>query len=210
MRLLLDSSGAELVVALADERGVVIERRHPTGSILSRDIGTAVGEVLGELAMSDLVGVVVGSGPGTFIGSRVAISYGNGLAAAGKIQLAGVNSLAAVAAVHGGGRCAVLRDAGRNEVYWLGPAGDSDCRLVAYENLVVELASSSITTVVLEEPGECREQQSQRHKEILAIASRAGAQVTRCPGVPTEGLRRLASSAEPVAYVEPVYLRGYL
>ncbi len=152
MHLLLDSSGAELVVAISDERGVILERTHPTGSTLSRDIGAAVGEVVGELKASDFDGIIVGLGPGTFIGSRMAISFANGMAAAGNATLMGVNSLAAIAAVYGGGRCVVLRDGSRNEAYWLGPAGNDDLRLVELDKLPSELAANCIVNAVIEQP----------------------------------------------------------
>jgi tRNA threonylcarbamoyladenosine biosynthesis protein TsaB len=117
VRLLLDSSGAELLCALADAEGVILEQRYATGTPESRDIGAAVGFVMGELGPRDLDAIVVGTGPGSFIGTRVAISYANGLAAAGGMAVHGVNSLAAIGAVYAAGRCAVLREARRGGAY---------------------------------------------------------------------------------------------
>ena len=120
MRLLLDSSGAELVCALADAEGVYLETRCPTGPLESRDIGGVVGQLLGEPKIAELDAVVVGTGPGSFIGTRVAISYANGLAAAGGVALYGVNSLAAIGAVYCRGplRGAARRAAAGSVLVW--------------------------------------------------------------------------------------------
>ena len=87
VHLLLDSSGSELVCALADQEGIIVEERRRTGSADSRDIGAVAGSVLGELLVRDLQSVVVGRGPGRFIGTRVALSYANGLGATGEVPM---------------------------------------------------------------------------------------------------------------------------
>ena len=211
MRLLLDSSGAQLICALADREGVIAEDRHPTGSELSRDIGAVAGRLLGELLVSELAAVVVGTGPGSFIGTRVAISYANGLAAAGGVPLHGVSSLAAIATVYGSGRTVVLRDARRGEAYWYGPeTGDEQCRLVALKALPAELSSRGVATVVVEQTPPVAAGRRDVMAELLHGASQAGAQVVTCAGVPAEGLRRATGSSAAAQYIEPVYLRGFL
>jgi tRNA threonylcarbamoyl adenosine modification protein YeaZ len=209
--LLLDSSGAQLVCALADGEGVIAEDRHPTGSELSRDIGAVAGRLLGELLVSELEAVVVGTGPGSFIGTRVAISYANGLGAGGAVPLYGAGSLAAIAAVYGSGRTVVLRDARRGESYWYGPeAGDEQCRLVALEALPAELSARGVATVVVEQTPPVAAGRRDVMAELLHSASQAGAQAVTCAGVPAEGLRRAMVGSAPLKYIEPVYLRGFL
>lgn len=211
MRLLLDSSGAELVCALADGLGVIVEQRYPSGSPESRDIGSAAGRVLGELLARELEAIVVGTGPGSFIGTRVALSYANGLAAAGYVQLYGVNSLAAIAAVHGADHSVVLRDARRGEVYWYGPAGAAEpCRLVKPDSLPGELARHGINTAVVEQAPPEASPHSSTGAWLAEALSDAGVQAIFCPGVPAEGLRRMHAHSTPVEYAEPVYLRGWL
>jgi tRNA threonylcarbamoyl adenosine modification protein YeaZ len=210
VRLLLDSSGAELVCALADATGVLAERRYPSGSPESRDIGGAADLVLGALPAHELQAVVVGTGPGSFIGTRVALSYANGLAAAGNVPLYGVNSLAAIFAVHGAQHSVVLRDARRGEAYWYGASATGvQCRLVRPEDLPRELAAYGIKTAVLEQapagvsrhaaPGQWL------HDAIIA----AGVQCQLCPGVPAAGLHLMQAGAQAVEYAEPEYLRGW-
>lgn len=210
MRLLLDSSGAELVCALADGEGVILEQRYAVGTRESRDIGAAAGQVLGELLVRELDAVVVGAGPGSFIGTRVAISYANGLAAAGYAPLYGVDSLAAIAAVHGVGRSVVLRDARRGEAYWYGPAGaGAQCRLVRPEDLARQLAVHGITSVVLEQAVPGVSAHAAPGQWLQDAVNAAGVRSILCPGVPAEGLRRMQAGVHPVEYVEPVYLRGW-
>lgn len=211
VHLLLDSSGSELVCALADQEGVILEERRRTGTADSRDIATVAGSVLGELLVRDLKSVVVGTGPGSFIGTRVAISYANGLGANGAVPLHGVNSLAAIAAVHGAGRNVVLRDARRGEVYFF-HQGDVEqvVRLVAITELARELIAQGIVNVVIEEPAQQRRSFMETQNLIRRACSEAGAECSSCSGVPAEGLHRLRNIANPVDYVEPVYLRGFL
>lgn len=211
MRLLLDSSGSELVCALADAEGVIAEVRHPSGAQAARDIAAAAAPLLGELRVADLQAIAVGIGPGSFIGTRVAISFANGLAATGEVELYGVDSLAAIGAALGSGRCAVVRDARRAEAYVYGPSSDyPESRLLPLAELADQLALSAVGSVIIEEPAE----QSARAAEFMALgrhaAAAAQAQFLVVGGVPAEGLRRLYHGMSARRYLEPVYLRGFL
>ncbi len=98
MRLLIDSSGAGLVCGLAEEGAerVVAEVIRPVQQ--GEAIDAVVAELLGHCTMADIYAIVVGTGPGSFIGTRTAISFANGFAAAADVPLYAVNSLAAIAA----------------------------------------------------------------------------------------------------------------
>lgn len=88
--------------------------------------------------------VVVGSGPGSFTGVRIAASLAKGLCAATGASLRAFSSLAAVAASTGlAGRICVVTEARRDEVYaaaWSGPPGPqpSEGPLVARLEEVLE------------------------------------------------------------------------
>ncbi len=211
MRLLLDSSGYGLVVALADSQGVILEQFHENGTPLSRDIGSAAGAVLGELSVSDLEQIVVGTGPGSFIGTRMAISYANGLATAGGGGVVGVNSLGAVASVYGSGRAAVLRDARRNEVYLYFPRGTSGplCEITKLTGLEAKLRQLNIQRVIIEVPAPTKAGTTPICM-VRQAAIDTGVEVVACNSVPAEGLRRAGSLGQSAPYVEPVYLRGFL
>ncbi len=211
VRLLLDTSGGEAVCALADGEGIILEQRAPTGSAASRQFGELAGQVLGSLRSNDLDGVVVGLGPGTFIGTRVGISFANGLAAAGGVPLYGVASLGAIAAVYGAGRTAVVRDARRGEVFLHGPsAGGVDCVLLPLAELGEALHARGCVKLVLDDGPQGGRNWPELRREIIAVAAGRGVEVQGAPGVPAEGLRRLALPSARLEYAEPVYLRGFL
>ena len=112
------------------ERHVVEPRRHRelllpfAAALLSeRDVGYA-----------DLDGIVLGNGPGSFIGMRIAASVAQGLAFAGGAKLLPVSSLAAVAAeVTADGarrRVLVAQDARKGQAYVAEFARDANGVLV--------------------------------------------------------------------------------
>lgn len=73
------------------------------------------------LGASDLQGVVVGSGPGSFTGVRIAASLAKGLCHARGLELFSFSSLAAVAAgARCGGPVCAMFDARRGQVYAAG------------------------------------------------------------------------------------------
>jgi len=82
-----------------------------------------IGELLAEsdLGLSELHAVVLGNGPGSFIGMRIGASVAQGLSFGAGIDIVPVSSLAAVAAeafTHCDADCVVVvQDARMNEVY---------------------------------------------------------------------------------------------
>jgi len=98
--LALDTSTAMASVALYDGDHVVSEstwlagREHSTRLLIEIDVAL---ERVGRAA-SDLTGLVVACGPGSFTGVRVALSVAKGVAFARGLPLWGVNSLDVTAA----------------------------------------------------------------------------------------------------------------
>jgi tRNA threonylcarbamoyladenosine biosynthesis protein TsaB len=210
VQLLLDSSGSQLVCALADNDGIIVSEQVATGTPESRDIGAVAGRVLGSLEPRGLDSVVVGLGPGSFIGTRVAVSYANGLAAARHHQLKGVNSLAAIHAFYATGHSAVVRDARRGDVYLYCPGVEPDTRIVPIHLLKNELRLLEVDELVIEEISVAYATRRDVVGEVQGEAADAGVRALMCDGVPVEGLRGQAASTGAVDYVEPVYLRGFL
>ena len=99
------------------EKHVVEPRAH------TRILLPMITAVLDEAAVTvaDLDAVVLGNGPGSFIGMRIGASVLQGLAYGAGINIVPVSSLATVAAeaivVHGADKVLVAQDARMNEIY---------------------------------------------------------------------------------------------
>jgi tRNA threonylcarbamoyladenosine biosynthesis protein TsaB len=118
----LDTSSVACSVALARE-GAVFERHAVLPKEHTRLLMPMIGEVLAEAStkLRELDAVVLGNGPGSFIGMRIAASVAQGLCYGGGLKLLPLSSLAAVAhealRVSTAERIAVAQDAHMNEVY---------------------------------------------------------------------------------------------
>jgi len=75
-----------------------------------------------ELKVSDLDALVLGNGPGSFIGMRIGASVVQGLAFAADLKIVPISSLAVVAVEvfqsHAGDHAAIAQDARMNQVYF--------------------------------------------------------------------------------------------
>jgi tRNA threonylcarbamoyladenosine biosynthesis protein TsaB len=118
----LDTSSAACSVALSLE-DAVFERHAVLPKEHTRLLMPMIGEVLAEAGtnLRELDAVVLGNGPGSFIGLRIAASVAQGLCYGGGLELLPLSSLEAVAnealqlsAAEG---IAVAQDAHMNEVY---------------------------------------------------------------------------------------------
>lgn len=143
--LAIETSTDACSVALA--RGERTASRH---EILPRQHTRLLVPMIDELldaaglAAADLDGIVLGAGPGSFIGVRIAASVAQGLAFAAGASLLPVSSLAAIAAeVFAAGsvsRVLVAQDARMNEVYLAGYEADES--LLPVPLLPVRLAAA--------------------------------------------------------------------
>lgn len=123
MKLLaLDTSSVACSVALAIGETVVqqhAERPREHTRLLMPMIRTVLDE--GEVTLAELDAIVLGNGPGSFIGMRIAASVAQGLAHGADLGIVPVSSLAAVAvaaqAEAPGERIVVVQDAHMSEVY---------------------------------------------------------------------------------------------
>ena len=127
MKLLaIDTSSVACTVALGSGSGdgdAVIERHEEQPREHTRLLMPMIREVLDEAgaALEDLDAIVLGNGPGSFIGMRIAASVCQGLAHGAGHKIIPVSSLAAVAAEvfdnSDAKEVAVAQDAHMNEVY---------------------------------------------------------------------------------------------
>lgn len=132
--LAVDASAAVGSVAAASPTALV-ERSLDAASMPSDSLGGTIAEAIAAVGGSpaSLAGVVVGLGPGSFTGLRVALATVKGLAYGRRTPVYGVSSLALIAAGHGPGLVAPVLDARRGDVfcglYEVG-AGGVPCALV--------------------------------------------------------------------------------
>ncbi len=123
MRLLaIDTSSDACSVALqvgaeTIDKHVVEPRAHT--KILIPMIEELLGDA--EVTLAELDAVVVGNGPGSFIGMRIGASVAQGICHGAGLQIVPVSSLAAIAAEvieeHGAENVLVAQDARMHEVY---------------------------------------------------------------------------------------------
>lgn len=82
---------------------------------LSSELAAALKKA--RLDFSKLDAIVVGLGPGSFTGLRIAVTTAKALAWAGKMKLFGFSTLEAIAAAGDGGLATIVAEAGRGNVY---------------------------------------------------------------------------------------------
>ena len=123
MKLLaLDTSSDACSVALQLGESV-IERHEERPREHTRLLMPMIRSVLeeGNVGLADLDAIVLGNGPGSFIGMRIAASVAQGLAHGAGLKIVPVSSMAAIAArllAEPGSRTVVVaQDARMNEVY---------------------------------------------------------------------------------------------
>lgn len=127
LSLALETSTRLGSVAVGRDGRLLAESSLSVRAAHSETVLPEVGRLLERcgVAARELDRVVVGAGPGSFTGVRIAASLAKGLCAATGARLAAFSGLAALAAGAGAaGRICALLDARREEVYaaaWTGP-----------------------------------------------------------------------------------------
>src|SRR5580698_1317011 len=114
--LLINTCGAEGVVALAEDGAVVAAEVLP-GRSSSEQLMPAVRRLMEarNWRVRELAAVAVVIGPGSFTGVRVGLSAAKGLCEAGGVGLVAMSRLALVAGSEG--EVVALLDAGRGDYY---------------------------------------------------------------------------------------------
>jgi len=134
MKLLaIDTSSLACSVALNDD-SKIYERHEEQEREHTRLLTPMIEDVVLEagIALADLDAIVLGNGPGSFIGMRIAASVAQGLAYGAGLNIVPVSSLAAIAAQvfaeTDASEAVIVQDAHMNEVY-LGAYRRADANL---------------------------------------------------------------------------------
>lgn len=153
-----------------------------------------------RLAFSDIGKIVVTVGPGSFTGLRVGLAFAKGLRLATGAPLAGVGTLAALAASAGpGGRCAGVIDARRGLVYL--QAFEDGRPLCMADVLPAAEVASRLETIA---PGRWRV--AGPGVGLLAAADNLETVELAAPDLLALG--ELAAAAQAEDDVKPLYLRA--
>jgi len=184
--ILAFDTATDLATSALVADGVTLAERTTRPQSLLADVDALLAAAGGSPA--DLTAIVVGTGPGSFTGTRIGLAVARGLALALDLPVAGVSTLTALASAAEGAFPVV--DARRGEVFVLGP------RAVTPDELVIPPGS------VLVGDGACR------YRDLLI---ERGADVPPPDSelhVPRASLHAaLATAFGPAAAVEPVYVR---
>jgi len=164
------------------------------------------------LAWTDLDGIAVSVGPGSFTGLRIAVAFAKGLAFAGGLRVAAVSTLEALACVAeapvGARVCAAL-DARKHEVYaalFEVVSGDRLRRLTsdaAWDPAALAAACDAATIVVGDAPEVYADAFAGVQRRPFATHHPRGDVVARLGGA-----RLAAGEQVAVAALEPAYVRA--
>jgi tRNA threonylcarbamoyl adenosine modification protein YeaZ len=199
--LAIDTSGTNALVALGEADGSLLaERRWPAGYRHGEELLTHVDEMLtaAETALSELGGIVVGTGPGAFTGLRVGLATAKALARGLNIPIAGVASSEAL--LRAAGLAGGFEPA---QAVLLLPAGPSDRVVVAdgQAHLVrggeePEIAAGAVL-VAVDLPGRA---------PAAALALGEQAETGLAAALVGLGREKLAAGGDDVALLVPEYV----
>lgn len=123
LTLAVDTSTSRGCVALGEANDVVLETFLPIRAVRSESVLPEIDRMLAAAGRrpADLSRLVVGAGPGSFTGVRIAAALAKGMRAALGVELFAYSSLAAIAVGSGvTGRVCAAIDARRGQVYAAG------------------------------------------------------------------------------------------
>lgn len=114
LRLVIETSGADCSIALIDNGDVVAERHERVGRGHAERLIPWIAQLPNGGRADE---IIVGCGPGSFTGVRIAIAAARGLGLGWGVPVRGVSSLALVAAGQAGDAFTVAVEGGHGEIF---------------------------------------------------------------------------------------------
>jgi len=157
--LVLETSTPHASIALVGPAGVVAQRGFRSDRNHNALLFEPLEELLRTCGPGHLGLVLVGSGPGSYSGTRVGIAAAQGVAIALGCPAVAVPSILAVPAADGGAACVAIGDARRGS-FWHAPVElgrlteePALCDATQLQAIVAAAAASVIAVFAFEEPG---------------------------------------------------------
>ena len=215
MKLLLIETATQVCsVAIANEQGILAERRSTAPNAHSSQLSPFIGELMEN--PSELSAVCVSAGPGSYTGLRIGVSTAKGFCYALDIPLLSVPTLESMAAQYfvdhpdSQGLVCPMIDARRMECYtaFYGPAGEvrGTQADIIDPGIYDEYLDKGTVTFIGDGAAKCfpllSSHPNARLDETFSISAR---------GLLPVALRKLAAGkTEDVAYFEPFYLKDFV
>ena len=216
MQLAIDTSTDTASLALVRDRLVLAELTWRCGQNHTRQLMPNLEHLLHQLGLSpsEITGIIVARGPGSFNGLRVGISAAKGLAFSLVVPIVGISSLEAEAYQYAGTGLPVcpVFNAGRGEIATaMYQQRDGEWLQLADEGITtVDVLCSGITARTIF-CGEYMPDVAPRIKELLkdkAVIPSVTTGLRRGAFLAELGLKRLeAGENDEPATLQPVYLR---
>ena len=218
LTLAIDSSQEICTIALGRDSQLLAEYHFHHKMNLLKRIVPVIDQLLNDAGFkpSDLEGIVVSLGPGSFTGLRIGVTIAKTLSYTLQKPIAGVPTLDAIAV--GVASCATelicpMIFARANEVYWSLYDSSGEVRMedygVATIHEVLELVSKRGLGVTFCGTGATRNREAIRHKfGTAAVVAKSWADFARGAALLELGAKRLhTGSADNAQTLTPMYIR---
>ena len=156
--LVIETSTPHASLLRVGEGGAIERRDFQSDRNHNAMLFGPLGELLDKLDVRNLDCVIVGSGPGSYSGTRVGIAAAQGVAIAAGCPAVAVPSILAVPSAAGGATCLAIGDARRGS-YWTARVANRDmandpslCDLAGLAEAVAAAVAAGIPVISFEDP----------------------------------------------------------
>lgn len=159
LTLVIETSTPQASIALAGPAGIIRQHEFSSDRNHNAMLFAPLAELLDDGMRSRIGRVIVGSGPGSYSGTRVGIAAAQGVAIALGCPAIALPSILAVPSAESGAACLAIGDARRGS-YWTArmenhrlDAEPALCDAAELEDIISNAATAGIPVVSFEDPG---------------------------------------------------------